>query len=458
MNISTTTTTPSIHLKTAIPGPIGSAIIARREAATPAALGRVNALVVDHAHGALITDVDGNTFIDFAGGIGALAAGHTPTTVVHAIKQAADKLLHVSSLVGTLESYVELCETLNQLAPGQFAKKTVLSNTGAEAVENAIRAAREATGRPAIICFEGAYHGRSLLTATLTSKYDTYKKNFGPFATDVYKLPFPYVYRRPDFLSEDQFVEYMIQQFDHALTAQVDPSAVAAVILEPVQGEGGFIVTPPRFMTHIAQRCKEHGIVFIVDEVQTGWGRTGKLFAAELYGIEPDILITAKSMASGMPLSAITGRAAILDAVHAGGFGGTYGGNPLACAAAIESINFILANDLAARAEQLGATMRQTFTQWQQTYPFIGDVRGLGAMLALEFVTNPTTKTPAKDLTAAIATEAYQRGVIVLKTGLFSNCIRMLVPLVITDAQLQEGLAVIEAAIATVANSALARA
>lgn len=447
-----TLSTRAINIRTEIPGPRSREILARRDAAIPKGLGRATPVVVERASGALVTDVDGNTFIDFAGGIGALAAGHTPAPVVEAIQSQAEKLLHMSIMVATDDGYVALCEKMNQVTPGSFAKKTVLTNTGAEAIENAIRTAREATGRAAVICFEGAYHGRSLLTATLTSKYDTYKKNFGPFATDIYRLPFPYLYRRPESLSAEQFEQMMIQQFDHALTAQVDPSAVAAVILEPVQGEGGFIPTPKRFMEHLYRRCREHGMVFIIDEVQTGWGRTGKLFATEHYDIEADILVTAKSMGSGMPISAITGRAELMDAVHVGGFGGTYGGNPVACAAALRSIETIISNNLPTRAMHLGEIVHGELTRWQQDISLIGDVRGMGAMLAMEFVRDPKTKAPAKDETAAIAAEACQRGVIVLKTGLYNSCIRLLMPLVIPEAQLLEGLAALEGAVRKVAG------
>jgi 4-aminobutyrate aminotransferase/(S)-3-amino-2-methylpropionate transaminase len=446
----TNVTTHAIQIKTDIPGPKSKAILDRRGAAVPKGLGLSMPIVVERAHGALVTDIDGNTFLDFAGGIGVLAAGHTPAPVVAAIQAQAESLLHICAMVAVTENFVALAEKLNAVTPGNFAKKTVISNTGAEAIENAIRTAREATGRPAVICFEGAYHGRSLLTATLTSKYDTYKKNFGPFATDIYKLPFPYLYRRPDVVTEEQYIDMMIAAFDHALTAQVDPSAVAAVIIEPVQGEGGYIPTPVRYLQHLAKRCQQHGIVLIIDEVQTGFGRTGTLFAIEQYGVEPDILVTAKSLGAGMPVSAITGRADLMEAVHVGGYGGTYGGNPLACAAALQVVDYIIEQDLAARAVTLGGIMRAEFERWQGEFPLIGDVRGLGAMLALEFVDDAATKHPAKEQTAAIVNEAAKRGLILLKTGLFSNCVRFLMPLTIPEPQLYEGMAVLEEAIRAV--------
>lgn len=446
----TNVTTHAIQIKTSIPGPKSKAILDRRSAAIPKGLSLSTPVVVDHAHGALVTDIDGNTFLDFAGGIGVLAAGHTPAPVVEAIKWQAEHLLHICAMVATTENFVELAEKLNAITPGNFAKKTVISNTGAEAIENAIRTAREATGRPAVICFEGAYHGRSLLTATLTSKYDTYKKNYGPFAPDVYKLPFPYLYRKPDYLTDDQFIDMQIAAFDHALTAQVDPSAVAAVIVEPVQGEGGFIPTPARYMEHLALRCKQHGMVLIIDEVQTGFGRTGKMFAIEHYNVEADILVTAKSLGAGLPISAITGRAELMEAVHVGGFGGTYGGNPVACAAALQSLDYMQKEDVGARARHLGDLMRAEFTRWQADMPIIGDVRGLGSMLALELIDDAATKHPAKSQTNAIIDAAAQRGLILLKAGLFGNCLRFLMPLTIPEEQLMEGLAVLESSMRAV--------
>ncbi len=449
----TVVSTRAIQVKTDIPGPKAREILARREAAVVRGLGRSTPVVAASANGALVTDVDGNIFIDFAGGIGALAVGHTPENVVDAIKLQADQLLHLCSIVGTTESYVQLCEMLNGLMPGDFPKKTILSNVGAEAVENAIRCARAYTGRPAIICFEGAYHGRTLLTMTLTSKYDLFKKGFGPFASDVYRLGFPYQYRRPPQMTEDEFTDWCIATFDHALTAQVDPSAVAAVILEPVLGEGGFIPTPLRYMQHIANRCKQHGMMLIADEVQTGFGRTGKMFAIEHYaGVQPDILITAKSIAAGMPISAVTGRAEVMDAPHPGGIGGTYGGNPLTCVAAIETIKYIQQHHLPERAVKIGEIIRERMDGWRDDIRLVGDVRGLGAMLAVELVTDRKAKTPAKDQTLAVIQEAARRGLIMIRAGLFSNCLRMLVPLMIPEDQLIEGLDVMEQSLRTVSE------
>ncbi len=433
----------SIRLRTEIPGPRSREILARREAAVGTGLSRSTPVVAAKAHGALVTDVDDNVFIDFAGGIGVLIAGHTPESVVTVLQKQTENLLHLCEVVGTTELYVAVCERLNALVPGDYPKKSILSNTGAEAVENAVRAARAFTKRPGVICFEGAFHGRSLLTMTLTSKYDAYKHGFGPFAPDIYRLPFPDLYHRPEELSADRFIDGMIAAFDHALVAQVEPSAVAAVIIEPVQGEGGFVPTPPRFMQHIAKRCKEHGIVLIIDEVQTGFGRTGTLFAIEQFDVTPDILVSAKSIAAGLPLSAITGRGDMIDAVHVGGFGGTYGGNPLACAAALETIDLIVGQNLSRRAEQIGELIRERMLEWQAELPKIGDIRGMGAMLAMELVDDPIGKHPAKDAASRVISEAAKRGLILIKAGLYSNCIRLLMPLMIPEEQLHEGLDVL---------------
>ncbi len=441
----------TIRLRTEIPGPRSREILARREAAVGRGLSRSTPVVVERAHGATVTDVDGNVLLDFAGGIGVLAAGHTPDALTESLRQQAGTLLHICEAVATTETYVQVCEKLNELFPGEgLAVKSVLSNTGAEAVENAVRAARAFTGRPGVICYEGAFHGRSLLTMSLTSKYDSYKRGFGPFAPDIYRLPFPDLYRRPDELSAERFVETMCAAFDHALVAQVEPSAAAALIIEPVQGEGGFNPVPLRYMQHIARRCKEHGIVLIIDEVQTGFGRTGTLFAVEQFDVIPDILVTAKSLAAGMPLSAITGRTEIIDSVHVGGFGGTYGGNPMACTAALEAIEFIVRENLAQRAGQIGALMRERMDEWHATYPLVGNVRGMGAMLAVELVDDRTTKHPAREQTTALVLEAAKRGVILIKAGMYGNCIRLLMPLMIPEEQLNEGLDAIEAALKAV--------
>jgi 4-aminobutyrate aminotransferase/(S)-3-amino-2-methylpropionate transaminase len=445
----------SIKLVTDVPGPRSRGMLARRAAATPDGLGRATDVVVERAEGALVHDVDGNTFIDFVGGIGALAVGHCPPTVVAAMHAEAERLIHICSLVATHESYVRLCELLNEVTPGAFAKKTLLSNSGAEAVENAVKAARVYTRRPGVICFEGGYHGRTLLALSLTSKYSLFKKGMGPFASEIVRLPMPNVYRAQESMGPDDCVNWAIQQLEQAFTAQVDPSEVAAMIIEPVQGEGGFVPVPPRFLRRIRQLCDAHGIVMIADEVQCGFARTGKLFAIEHYGIVADIVVTAKSLGAGMPVAATTGKAEIMDATHRGGMGGTYGGNPVTCAAAIAAIEMMRQPAFLARAERIGEILRETLEGWQRRHPLIGDVRGLGSMMLIELVKDRMTKVPAADETLAIVKAATRRGVIAMRAGLFANGIRFLPPLVITDEQLREGLDALEQAIAEVESAAL---
>ncbi|MEW6320843.1 MAG: aspartate aminotransferase family protein [Acidobacteriota bacterium] len=448
----------AINLVTEIPGPKSRALLARRAASMPTGLARATDVVVDRAEGALVHDVDGNTFIDFVGGIGALAVGHCPPTVVDAITAEAQKVIHFGALVGTYESYVRLAELLNEVTPGAFPKKTLLANSGAEAVENAVKAARAFTKRPAVVCFEGGYHGRTLLTLTLTSKYSLFKKGMGPFASDIVRLPMPNPYRTIDGMTADQAVAWGLAQLEQAFTAQVDPAEVAAIIIEPVQGEGGFVPVPPRFLRRIRELCDAYGMVMIADEVQCGFARTGKLFACEHYGVAPDIIVTAKSLGAGMPVSATTGRADIMDATHPGGMGGTYGGNPLTCVAAIAAIEQMRQPAFLARAERVGQILRETLEGWKAAHPLVGDVRGLGAMMLVELVTDRAAKTPAPDETLAVVRAAAQRGVIAMRAGLFSNGIRFLPPLVITDEQLREGLAVVEAALAQVEAGLMTRA
>ena len=437
----------AIRLQTEIPGPQSRALLARRASAVAGGLGKATEVVVERAEGALVHDVDGNTFIDFAGGIGMLAVGHSPRGVVAALAAQAEKLIHVCALVASYEPYIRLCEVLNEITPGAFPKKTLLANSGAESVENAVKLARRYTGRPAVICFEGAYHGRTLLTLSLTSKYGLFKKGFGPFAPEIYRLPVPNPYRTPDGMSAEQYVEWSVRQLENALVAQVDPSAVAAIIIEPVQGEAGFIPVPPRFLRRIRELCDQHGIVMIADEVQSGFGRTGRLFAIEHSGVAPDLLTTAKSLGAGMPISAVTGRAEIMDSAHLGGIGGTYGGNPVACAAALAAVEMIRQPGFLRRAERVGEVMREAMEDWRRRWTLVGDVRGLGAMRLVELVRDRQTKEPAPEETLAVIKHAVSRGLIVIRAGLYSNCVRLLPPLVISDEQLREGLDVLGAAI-----------
>ncbi|MDH5234235.1 MAG: aminotransferase class III-fold pyridoxal phosphate-dependent enzyme [Gemmatimonadota bacterium] len=437
----------SIKLRTEVPGPKGRAMLARRASAVASGLGKATDVVVDRADGALVHDVDGNTFIDLVGGIGMLAVGHSPPAVVRAITEQAQRILHPSALVATYEPYVRLSELLNEITPGAFAKKTLLANSGAESVENAVNFARRFTGRPVVVCFEGAYHGRTLLTLSLTSKYGLFKQGLGPFAPEIVRIPMPNLYRKPDAMTEEQYLDWSVQQLDLAFIAQVDPSATAAIIVEPVQGEGGFLPVPPRFLRHIRALCDRHGIVMIADEVQCGFARTGKLFAIEHAGVVPDLVVTAKSLGAGTPISAVTGRAEILDSAHLGGIGGTYGGSPIACAAAIEVIGMVRRPEFLAHVRHLGEVMREVLGGWRATHPLVGDVRGLGAMMLAEFVRDRATKEPAPEETLAVIRRTVQHGVLAMRAGLFSNGIRLLPPLVITEAQLREGLAVLDEAI-----------
>lgn len=432
----------SIELKTEIPGPASRALVARRENAVAAGLYKAHPIAVEKANGALVTDVDGNTLIDFVGGIGVLNVGHCPEEVVNAIKAQADKLLHFCALVGTYEPYVALCEKLNALVPISGSCKTILANSGAEGVENAIKIARAATGRPAVIAFEGGYHGRTLLTLTLTSKY-AFKKTFGPFVPEIYRAPFPSAYRMG--VDEETASQQCIQAVERMLVAQIGPEALAAIIIEPVQGEGGFIPVPKSFMRYLRALCDKHGIVLIADEVQCGFGRTGTLFAMAQQDVEADLLVSAKSIAAGLPLAAVTGRAHLMDKAHLGGIGGTYGGNPLACVAALEVIEQLQHGPLLARAHEVGARVMARGKRWMQDLQQVGDVRGQGAMLAIELVKDRQSREPIPDDTLRVIQYCLEHGVICMRAGLYANCIRLLMPLVITDAQLEEGLDVLDA-------------
>jgi 4-aminobutyrate aminotransferase/(S)-3-amino-2-methylpropionate transaminase len=444
----------AIRRVTDIPGPRSRAILERRASAVTTALGRSTDVVIDRAEGALVHDVDGNTLIDMAGGIGMLAVGHCPPRVVEAIRQQAARLIHPCALIATYEPYVELCELLNEITPGNFAKKTLLANAGAEAVENAIKAARAYTRRAGILCFEGGYHGRTQLTLSLTSKYGLFKKGFGPFAPEIYRIGAPDLYRRPTGLSEAAYVDWCCEQLERALVAQIDPSALAAIIIEPVQGEGGFIPMPDAFLRKIRELCTTHGAVMIADEVQTGFGRTGTLFAVEQAGVVPDIIVTAKSLGAGMPVSATTGRADIMDATHVGGCGGTYGGNPLTCVAAIEAVKMIREPGFLAQARRAGELMRRELESWRSWSKLIGDVRGVGPMLVIELVTDQAAKTPAAEQTLAVIRRAAAGGVILIRSGLYANCVRFMPPLSIPEDQLAEALAVVKDALRQVEEAA----
>lgn len=437
----------TINLKTAIPGPKSIEMMQRRKNAMPAGLAKSTEVAVVSADGGVVTDADGNTLLDFAGGIGMMNIGHSNKQVIYAMKEQLDKYIHICSLVATPEPYVELAELLNSLTPGDFPKKTLLANSGSEAVENAVNIARYYTKRSAVICFEGGYHGRTLLTLSLTSKYALFKKGFGPYVSDIVRLPAPNMYRKPKQFTDTEYINFCIQQFETAMIAQIDPDSVAAIIIEPVQGEGGFIPMPEQFLQKLRTVADAHGIVLIFDEIQCGAGRTGKLFACSHFNVVPDIICMAKSIGAGMPISAITGKAEIIDAPHLGGVGGTYGGNPLACVAAIEALKILSSASFLTRVNHVGDLISSTLNNWKNKYTCIGDVRGLGAMLLVEFVKDRDTKEPDVEIAMEIIKDAVSHGIILIRAGLYSNCIRLLPPIVMTDEQLAEGLQVLENAI-----------
>src|ERR1700676_338410 len=438
----------TIQIRTEIPGPRSRALMARREPAVPRGPFNSAPIFMASAEGAALEDVDGNRYIDFAGGIGCLNVGHRSPRVVAALREQLEKHLHLCFAVTPYEGYIALAEKLNALTPGKGPKKTIIVNTGAEAVENAVKIARAYTKRPAVICFEDAFHGRTLLTMTLTSKTHPYKAGFEPFVSDVYRIPFAYPYRGEKGATAETFAHYLTDAFKRS----VAPESVAAVIAEPVLGEGGFIVPPQDYFALLQKICRQHGILFIADEVQSGFARTGKWFASEHFGIEPDLITMAKSMGGGMPIAAVTGRAEIMDAPGPGALGGTYCGHPLSCAAALAAIETIEKDGLLARSTGIGEHFEKRARGWQKKWPLVGDVRGLGGMCAIELVRNAETREPADSETKEIAKYCYEHGLIMITAGTFNNVIRILVPLVVTDEQLNEGLDVIEAALAGVAE------
>ncbi|MFK5953411.1 MAG: 4-aminobutyrate--2-oxoglutarate transaminase [Desulfobacterium sp.] len=418
--------------------------MAMRKNSVPQGPANITPAVISHASGAVMTDIEGRDFIDFAGGIGVNNVGHCHPKVVAAIKDQADKFIHTCFHVGMYDSYVELAEKLNQLAPGDFDKMTMFANSGAEAVENAVKIARYATKRPGIICFENGFHGRTLLTMSLTSKVKPYKYGFGPFAPEVYRMPYPYCYRCPFGLKRPQCNTYCADYLEEYFITNVDPDFTAAVIAEPIQGEGGFVTPPPEYFPKLAEICKKYGIMLIIDEVQAGAGRTGKFLAIEHWGIEPDLITQAKSLAGGMPLSAVTGRKDIMDIPHAGGLGGTYSGNPISCSAALAVLEILFEDKLLERSKALGEILWDRFTTMQKSHEIIGEVRGKGPMLALELVKDRETKEPATEQAKKLIQLCYDKGLIILSCGNFGNVIRTLMPFVITDEQLDKGLSILE--------------
>jgi 4-aminobutyrate aminotransferase/(S)-3-amino-2-methylpropionate transaminase len=430
-------TTKAIDLRTSIPGPRSQEILARKEHVVAEALSVAINIVVDHGSGATLTDVDGNTFIDFTGGVGCLNVGHANPRVIDAVQAQAARFLHTDFTVVPYETYVTLAERLIRVAPFAGRAKAAFFNAGTEAIENAVKFARLYTKRPAVIGFEGGFHGRTLLSLTLTSKTHPYKAGLGPFAPEVYRMPFAQAYRGPS-------AAEALETLERALVTQVAAETVAAIVVEPMQGEGGFVVAPREFMHGLRRICDDNGIVLVVDEVQTGFGRTGKMFAIEHYEIEPDLLAVAKAIAAGLPLSGVIGKAEIMDAAGDGTIGGTYVGNPVAQAAALAVLDVLEDEGLVARAAAIGETIRARMLSWQERWDAISDVRGLGAMLAIEIVHDRESKDPAPELASAAVEAAAARGLLLLKSGIYSNCIRVLVPFVISDAELDEALGVWE--------------
>jgi 4-aminobutyrate aminotransferase / (S)-3-amino-2-methylpropionate transaminase / 5-aminovalerate transaminase len=399
-------------------------------------------VVIEHGEGATLTDVDGNTFIDFTGGVGCLNVGHANPRVTEAVQEQAAKFLHTDFTIVPYEVYVTLAERLVASVPISGPAKAAFFNAGTEAIENAIKFARAYTKRPAVIAFEGGFHGRTLLSLTLTSKTHPYKAGLGPFAPEVYRLPFAQDYRGPS-------AREALAALERALVTTVAAESVAAIVIEPVQGEGGFVVAPQEFLEGIRRICDDNAIVLVIDEVQTGFGRTGRMWGIEHYDVEPDLLTVAKSIAGGLPLSGVIGRAAIMDAPGDSAIGGTYVGNPVAQAAALAVLDVFEEDGLVDRAGQIGEVIRSRMQSWQQRWDAVGDVRGLGAMLAIELVHDRGTKDPAPELATAVVEAAAARGLLLLKSGIYSNCIRVLVPLVISEAELDEALGVWEEALAT---------
>ena len=416
-----------------------AAILEMRNRNIPRGVFNVTSAFIREAHGAVMIDRDGRELIDFAGGIGVNNVGHSHPKVVAAIKDQADKFIHTCFHVAMYEPYLELASKLNELAPGDFPKMTMLTNSGAEAVENAVKIARYATGRPAVIAFENGFHGRTLLTMTLTGKVKPYKYGFGPFAPETYRMPYAYCYRCPFGLKYPSCGVSCADYLETFFVGNVAPELTAAVIAEPIQGEGGFVTPPPEYFPKLQAICRKHGIVLIVDEVQTGMGRTGKLFAIDHWGVAPDIILLAKSLAGGLPLGAVTGRAELMNKPHVGGLGGTFSGNPICCRAALAVLEILQEDGLFARAEALGQKIRDRFEELRNRFEIVGDVRGKGPMMAIELVRDRETKTPASEETKKLVRICYEKGLVLISAGNFGNVIRTLMPLVITDEQFDRG-------------------
>jgi 4-aminobutyrate aminotransferase/(S)-3-amino-2-methylpropionate transaminase len=439
----------TIKLRTSIPGPKSQALMAERVKHVPRGPFHITPIFVEKAKGAVVEDVDGNTLLDFAGGIGVVNTGHANEAVTAAVRAQLERFHHTSFNVMAYEGYVALAARLNKAAPGDFAKKTFLVSTGAEAVENAVKIARAFTGRQAVVCFDHAFHGRTYMAMSLTSKAKPYRVGFGPLAPEVYRAPLPYVYRWPSPAAGDaaKVSAEAFAQFEELVNARVGANQVAAVIFEPVLGEGGFVPFPKEFLKRLREFCTANGIVLIADEIQTGFGRTGTIFASEQLGIVPDLITTAKGLGGGFPISAVTGRAEVMDGPEVSGIGGTFNGNPVSCAAALAVFDLMEKGDILARARAVGETLGKRLAQWKDKYPIIGNVRGLGPMLAMELVKDRATKAPELDAAKKLLKLCYERGVVLMTAGTYGNVVRFLVPLTIEPGQLNEGLDVVEGAL-----------
>ena len=418
----------------------------KRKKYVPQGVSNGNLNIAHSATGATITDINQKEWIDFAAAIGTLNVGHSHPKVTAAVNNQIEKFLHPGFNVMMYEGYINLAEKLCEITPGTFEKQAILLNSGAEAVENAIKVSRKFTGRQAVVSFVRGFHGRTNLTMGMTSKVKPYKFGFGPFAPEIYQAPYPYVYQKPSEMTEEAYVDRVIEEFKDFFIATVAPETVACVVMEPVQGEGGFIIAPKKFVQAVSEFCKEHGIVFVADEIQTGFGRTGTMFAMEQFDVVPDLVTVSKSLAAGLPLSGVVGRAEILNAASPGELGGTYAGSPVACAAALAVIDIIEEEDLLSKSEIMGEKIEAKLNELAEKHSYVGEIRRLGSMVAVEIVNNRTDKLPNKDKTNEIVQYANANGLLLLSAGLKGNVIRFLAPLVITDEELSKGLTILEAA------------
>ena len=441
-----TNLTQERRLVTAIPGPKSTEALKRRTEAVSGGLGMAIPVVIERASDAILLDIDGNQIIDLGSGIGVTGVGNSAQRVVDRVIEQVQAFTHTCFTVAPYMDYIEVCEKLNAMTPGSHKKKSLLVNSGAEAVENAVKIARHYTKRPAIVVFEHSYHGRTNLTMALTAKNMPYKEGFGPFAPEVYRVPMPYSFHWVG--DQATITEDAIEMVTHKIDKEIGAHNVAAILIEPIQGEGGFIVPPKGFLPALAKYSKDNGIIFIADEVQTGFARTGHMFAVEEEGVVPDMVVTAKGIAGGLPLAAVTGRADVMDSVHASGLGGTYGGNPIACAAALGAMETMEEENLVARAQHIGEILGSSLRALAKKYPVIGEVRGRGAMQAIELV-EPGTKNPNTAAMNAVVKYCQSQGVLVLTAGTYSNVVRFLPPLVITDELLKDALSVLDDAFAS---------